>query len=289
MIPIEIDGQPFSASEGESVLQVASANGIFIPALCAHPLLKPYGACRLCLVEVRQNHRTRLVAACAYPAQPGLVVRTASEQINELRRGIIELLLARCPQSPAVRALAGKLGINETRFPALGPTGERCILCGLCVRVCTELVGAAAISFSHRGVARRVDSPFSQGSADCLGCCACVAVCPTNAITVRLGLDSLLLEPFNHSTKLAHCLDCGRPVAPLPLVTFAKTRLPAALVIEPRCAECKANRTARSLATVAAMTVHVGQPSRPPVRGASSPAAQARDQAAGSRSLSSRA
>jgi predicted molibdopterin-dependent oxidoreductase YjgC len=249
---IQIDGRHCPAEEGERVLDVARRNGIFIPALCAHALLKPYGACRLCLVEIEQDRRTRTVAACAYPAQTGLVVRTATEKVRQLRRGIMELLLARCPDSPPVRALAERLGVKESRFPPLGRAGERCVLCGLCVRVCGEVIGSSAISFASRGLDRHVDSPFSLGSDNCVGCCACVAVCPTNAITARLGLNSLDLAPFQNSVKLALCVLCGTPVAPAPLLASVESRMPSSLAPERLCTECKAERRARALAAVAA-------------------------------------
>ena len=251
-VEIEIDGRRCAATQGEYVLEVARRNGIFIPALCAHPLLKPYGACRLCLVEIQQGQRKRVVASCAYPVEAGQVVRTTTEQISELRRGIMELVLARCPDSPAVRALAGLLGVNASRFPPLGRAGEHCVLCGLCVRVCSELVGASAIGFANRGRERHVDSPFSLGSEDCLGCGACVAVCPTNAISVRLGVDTLTLLPFKNTAKLDRCVRCGKPAASSPLLAFVKSRLPPGLAVETLCPECKLEQRSRALAAVIA-------------------------------------
>lgn len=255
MIPaeIEIDGRKWPATKGEYVLDVARRNGIFIPTLCAHPLLTPYGACRLCLVEIQQGQRKRVVASCAYPVQAGQVVRTTTEQISELRRGIMELLLARCPDSPAVRALAGRLGVNESRFPPLGRAGEQCVLCGLCVRVCSEVVGSSAIGFASRGWERHVDSPFSLGSKDCLGCGACAAVCPTNAILIRLGVDTLTLLPFKNTVPLDRCVMCGKPAAPSRLLTFAKLRLPPSLAPDALCPECRLDKTARALAAATAL------------------------------------
>jgi formate hydrogenlyase subunit 6/NADH:ubiquinone oxidoreductase subunit I len=125
-----------------------------------------------------------------------------------------------------VRELAHRLGVAKSRFPTLNRADEKCILCGMCVRVCHELVGASAIGFASRGKDRRVDSPFSLGSEDCLGCCACVAVCPTDSIVVRIGADTLMLLPFKTIVKLARCAVCGKPVTPQPLLALVKSRLP---------------------------------------------------------------
>ena len=251
-IEIEIDGRTLAAQPGETVLEVARRNGIFIPALCAHPLLKPYGACRLCLVEIQHHKRTRTVASCAYPVQADLVVRSATDRIKKLRRGIMELLLARCPNSEPLRDLARQLDVTESRFPTLNRADERCVLCGLCVRVCHEAVGAAAISFSNRGRERHVDSPFSLGSADCLGCCACATVCPTGAITVRYDADTLTVMPFGNVVKLNRCATCGRPIAPAPLLSLVRSRIPFPSAAGSLCAECKADQRAEALAIAAA-------------------------------------
>ena len=247
-LDLEIDGQSFPARADETILEVARRQGIFIPALCAHPLLKPYGACRLCLVEIQHHQHTRLVAACAYPAQAGLVVRTATPAVQELRRGLMELLLARCPDSAPVRELAQQLGVRQSRFPTLSRAGENCVLCGLCVRVCHEIIGASAISFAYRGIARCVDSPFSLGAEDCLGCCACAVLCPTGAISVRYQADSLTLLPFKITVPLGHCVLCGKPVAPSPLLALVKSQTPLPVAAGHLCADCKTDRHAHTLA-----------------------------------------
>lgn len=247
---IEVDGRTCAAQPGETLLAVARRAGLFIPSLCAHPLLHPYGACRLCLVEVEQKGRRRLVAACAYPVQADLVVRTTTEKIAALRRGILELYLARCPDSSPLRELAARLGVAGTRFPVLGKREEKCILCGLCVRVCSEVVGAAAISFAGRGRERRVDSPFSLGADDCAGCCACVAVCPTGAITADAVGDTLHLVPFKTSLKLQRCVSCGTPIAPARLLESVRIQASLPFVAGLLCPGCRAARRARVLAAV---------------------------------------
>ena len=117
MITLTIDGRSVGAFEGETVLEAARRVGIEIPTLCYHPALSPYGACRLCVVEVEQRGRRRLVVSCLFPVEEGLVVWTDNERVRKARRGVMELLLARCPNVPAIRELAAKMGVQEPRFP----------------------------------------------------------------------------------------------------------------------------------------------------------------------------
>ena len=182
MPQLTIDGKQITAPVGATILQVARENGIDIPTFCHHEALEPWGACRLCIVEVDEGGRTRLVTSCNFAVKEGLAVTTKNKSILAIRRMIIELLLTRCPNAQAVRQMADKLGVTETRFPI---ENEFCILCGMCVRVCKEIVGAQAISFASRGGNKKVASPFFNRSGDCIGCGACVYVCPTQCITMH--------------------------------------------------------------------------------------------------------
>jgi len=179
-----INGKKVTAPAGSTVLEAARASGIDIPALCAHDALQPYGACRLCVVEAREQgkKRRRVVASCLYPASEGLEVRTDTERIEKLRRFLLELLLARSPNAPYVRELAARYGVTKARFSQLD---DDCVLCGLCVRVCSEVVGASAIGFAERGIDRKVESPFGIDHSRCIACGACTAVCPTGAIQME--------------------------------------------------------------------------------------------------------
>lgn len=183
-----IDGQPVTACLGESLLDVARRSGAEIPSLCHHPLLEPYGSCRLCLVEVTKSGKTKLTTSCNYEVQDGIEVRTDTERVKKHRRTVLELLLALAPDAPAVQGIARAHGLTAPRFTAgLPPAGRpRCILCGQCARVCTEVVGAAALCLSRRGDRRGLVAPFEERIAEsCIGCGACAHVCPTGAVEME--------------------------------------------------------------------------------------------------------
>jgi heterodisulfide reductase subunit A len=181
LVEVTIDGRNVQIEKDRTVLDAARKLNIDIPTLCHHEALEPYGACRLCLVEATQGKRTRIVTSCNYPVSDGLDVRTNTDKVVKLRRGVAELLLARCPNSPEVRAMAAKLGVDETPFKK---SDEQCILCGLCVRVCRDVMGVGAIGFVNRGSKREISTPFKEMSDVCVSCGACAFVCPTGAITL---------------------------------------------------------------------------------------------------------
>ena len=225
MPQLTIDGKQITAPEGATVLQVARENGIDIPTFCHHEALEPWGACRLCIVEVDEGGRTRLVTSCNFQVKEGLAVTTKNKSITAIRRMIIELLLTRCPNAQAVRQMADKLGVTGTRFPI---ENEFCILCGMCVRVCKEIVGAQAITFANRGSNKKVASPFFKRSGDCIGCGACVYVCPTQCITMNdvteatdvyaEGTEQVgyarVMNNWRTRLPLKVCKSCGNPIAP---------------------------------------------------------------------------
>jgi heterodisulfide reductase subunit A len=135
MIEFTINGVTIEAEEGSNVLPVALENGFEIPHLCYHDEVSPYGACRLCLVEVKRGDRRRITASCTYPVQEGIQVFTDTEKVQRGRRMMVELMLARCPDRVVLQELASQMGIEKPRFEL---RQEECILCGLCARVCRE-------------------------------------------------------------------------------------------------------------------------------------------------------
>ncbi len=223
-LTVHIDGKETVVDKGTPLLSAARRAGIDIPALCSHDAMEPYGSCRLCLVEVSRGGRGRLTTSCNYPVlRDGETVSTSSERVLHARRIVMELLLARCPRSEPVRKLAGKMGIDRSRYPSPVPSHLEagtpalvdCILCGLCVRACGEAIGASAISFADRGPNRRVASPFDVNAGACIGCGACVSVCPTGVIQMEDTADGKRRIAFIHTeVALRRCEKCGSFVAP---------------------------------------------------------------------------
>lgn len=215
MIELTIDGKKVEAERGESLLKVALRNGFKIPHLCYHEAVQPYGSCRLCLVEVTaESHgrkRTRISTSCNYPALPGIEVRTRSERILRNRRMVIELLLARVPGSPELQALAAEHGVKEVRFRK---SNEECILCGLCVQVCRDLVGVDALGFIGRGASKDVRAPFGEPSQECIGCGACVLACPVNCIKEEQLPTRRKIVRWERDLPMKICEKCGYPYAP---------------------------------------------------------------------------
>ena len=175
MINLTINGLNVSVEDGATVLEAAKFLGFPIPTLCHMEGLEPYGACRLCLVEIGKAPNSKLVSSCTYPAQEGLVVRTASSRVLKARKMVIELLLASCPQSKVIQDIASAHGVNQQRFKQ---EHEDCILCGLCVRMCKEQMMAGAIGFRGRGENRSLGTPFDVKSEECRFCGGCMYVCP---------------------------------------------------------------------------------------------------------------
>lgn len=182
MIELTINGKKVQSEGGSTILQAALSNGIDIPTLCFHEDLTPYGVCRLCTVEIEEHGRKRLVASCLYPAKEGLKVETNATRVVNGRRMILGLLLARCPDSKILQEMAQEAGLQKTRFKQ---RNDDCILCGLCVRMCEEVMKSEFVGFIGRGRTREAVTPFRASSDFCLNCGACKYICPVRALEMQ--------------------------------------------------------------------------------------------------------
>ncbi len=205
-VSLTIDGREVKAEKGTNLLEAAQNAGFDIPHLCYHPMLAPYGACRLCMVEIERGKRTRLVSSCVYPVEDGLTVHTESDRVVKGRKMLLEFLWARAPGCKAIRDYGTRYGISgmeslrefgeaygagasKTKFE-IEPTF--CVLCGLCVRYCAEIKKKNAIGFIGRGTEREVMFFPEIAREECPQCEECFSVCPTGL--VRLMFD-LVKEP----------------------------------------------------------------------------------------------
>lgn len=207
---LTINSTAIEVAEGTKLLHAIEKAGIKIPTLCHHKALTPYGACRLCIVEVQAPGRPATVqASCSYPVLDGITVLTHSERVMKARRIVVELLLARAPNAEAVSRVAAELGVRDTR---IDKKNDDCIYCGLCVRMCEEGMGRAAVGFSGRGPAKKLDPPFGKHNPACWTCGACNFICPTGRQIAALTSAKSFLPILNaHNTGLD-----TRPAAYIP-------------------------------------------------------------------------
>ena len=175
MITFRMNGLEVKVEEGSTILDAARFYGLEIPTLCHNDGLTPFGGCRLCVVEIGEGLRSKLVSACTYPAEEGLVVRTDSARVWASRRMMIELMLAMAPGSKVLQDMASQFGVTKVRFT---PRDGECVLCGLCTRICAEQMDAEAIGFQQRGHKRKISTPFDMRSEVCRLCGACMYICP---------------------------------------------------------------------------------------------------------------
>ena len=179
-----IDGIRVESDPSKTVIEVAQELGINIPTLCHHKALTPYGACRICIVETIWNGKSKLHTACTYPAWDGEIL-TKSKSVIKARKMILELMIAEAPEAEDIQLLAAEYGCEDGKYTQHRAGEDNlCIMCGLCVRICMDVMNNGAIGFENRGYKREIVTPFQKNSEICTTCGACEFVCPTNAIKV---------------------------------------------------------------------------------------------------------
>ena len=207
MIDITIDGKSYRASEDQTVLQVAKANGIPIPHLCFHPALKPIGSCKLCGVEVTSlSGKPVVMLSCILRAKPGLEVTTTGDLVQKARQKAFNTLLQMAPFSRRIREIAADFHVE------VQPPPDGCIKCRLCVRVCSEVIKAGALRLEKSGDKRLIVAEPGR----CIGCGTCANLCPTRIIKVT-DTDTVRTVSIEDRTigtlALERCEGCGQRYA----------------------------------------------------------------------------
>lgn len=232
---ITINGTPCECEKGEFLLQIARRNGFEIPTLCHHEAVPGQGCCRLCIVEVVERGRGKIVVSCVYPVERECEVLTGSDKVRRERGMILRLLQKRAPESDEIKALCEKYGAPEIpRF--VEADAGKCVLCGLCVKACAEL-SVGAISTVNRGVTKEVAPPYHEPSAVCVGCGSCASVCPTGAIELTDAGDIRTI--WGKKFQLVRCKRCGAVIGTRLALRLAAKRAGSDKVEETLCPDCR--------------------------------------------------
>jgi len=230
MIKLTIDEKTIEVQEGTTVLEAAEAAGVYVPTLCHHPQLTPYGGCRMCMVDV-EGART-LQPSCTLPATDGMVVRTSSEKVIKARKFVLTLIFSErnhfcmyCPVSDGDCELQNRAYDEDMTHWDLQPNWQpyevdashpfivldnnRCILCRRCVRACGELVGNYTLGFEERGADSLLVADYNVplGESTCISCGTCVQICPTGALIDRQSAYQGKETEVDHHVGV--CVECS--------------------------------------------------------------------------------
>jgi len=188
-IKLQIDGKEVTAKEGMTVLEAAREAGIFIPTLCHHEKLEPYGGCRICVVESESDKGSGLIASCVYPVEENMIIKTRSDKVDRVRKNLLELFLAHAPESPQLIDLAAEYGADKDHYEK---ESLFCIHCGLCVRYCAEVKKKNAVGFVNRGIMKEISFIPEIAAKECVNCKECFPLCPTSYLQAAFVLTESL-------------------------------------------------------------------------------------------------
>jgi NADH dehydrogenase/NADH:ubiquinone oxidoreductase subunit G len=229
--------------KGTTVLKAAQKLGIYIPTLCYNEAASTYAACRICIVEMSIESRGKtynwIDASCVYPVQDGLRVQTNSPKVRQERKLILELMLSKAPDAPVLNKLAKEYGADKNRFESIDKGESNCILCGLCVRVCDEMIQTSGIGTAYRGVHKKVLTPYKIARKICTGCAACSFVCPTGAIKVIDGDTFIKIDNWEAEIEKKKCVECGKPYAPAAYLEQIRRQVQLRDDIFDKCPACR--------------------------------------------------
>jgi NADH dehydrogenase/NADH:ubiquinone oxidoreductase subunit G len=239
---ILIDGKKCECVKGEFLREIARRNSITIPGLCHHNGLPSQGCCRLCVVEVVERGYSKIVVSCVYPVNDECEVFTKSMKVRQQREIILTLLVKRAPASAEIAALAKAYGAPDLPRLRFEPDGK-CIMCGLCARVCKEL-GAGAISTVNRGIKKEIATPYNEPNPACLGCGSCANICPVKAIDITETAVSRII--WGREFMLQYCAECGALLGTAEEIAFAAQK--AGFDENGLCDKCRKKNIAGKLA-----------------------------------------
>lgn len=243
MIEVTIDGKPCTCEKGEFILAVARRNDIVIPTLCHHPAVPGRGCCRVCLVEVEERGRKKIVTSCNYPIRSECSVYTQSEKVKRERSMVLAFLAKRAPNSERISEMAEIYDAPKVER-IQGIDMDKCILCGLCMTVCRTM-GTGAIAEILRGTEKRVATPYDEPSLECIGCASCAHICPTGNIECVDTDDTRTI--WHRTFELVKCAECGAPIGTADELAYA-AELAGTNEVQTLCPACREHATARDLA-----------------------------------------
>ena len=235
MVDIIIDGHKIKAKAGSTILENTRELSKEIPTLCYHKELSPFGSCRLCTVEVKTNGKWELTTSCDTVVEHGMKIRTDSDEVRESRKLAAQLLYYKYPTTGVIRDAARELGVDVLDAEA---EGHDCILCGLCVKACREIVDVGALTFHDRGLGRDIDEPEIEFDPNlCIGCGACAYVCPTGYVKMESVDNKRII--WDKVFKMAACSVCGRYFAPQDQLEYISRKAGVPLSKLSICVNCR--------------------------------------------------